>query len=175
VAEFMDVEVDRDKEILVNNREADFDTLVYENFSIEWSVLSFGVADAPYEAKAPQEVKAPVGMNLPEGVENLSGDRDDIFAENDYEGASEDVAGYATPAEEPAPQEDRGIVVFVNGEPVPLTGKDEFIFVDIFDRITFDLTQSRGRAIATLVNGREAQFTEVLSHGDKVELYWKEN
>ena len=47
--------------------------------------------------------------------------------------------------------------------------------VDIFDRITFDLTQSRGRAIATLVNGREAQFTEVLSHGDKVDLYWKEN
>ncbi|MGN1154588.1 MAG: cell division protein FtsA, partial [Agathobacter sp.] len=48
VAEFMDVEIDTDKEILVNNREADFDTLVYENFSIEWTVLSFGVAEEPY-------------------------------------------------------------------------------------------------------------------------------
>ncbi|MBE5887785.1 MAG: cell division protein FtsA [Lachnospiraceae bacterium] len=184
VAEFMDVEVDRDKEILVNNREADFDTLVYENFSIEWTVLSFGVADAPYEAKAVAEVKAPVGMNLPEGVENLSGDVEGAYStETSYADDSEVAGGYNVPGyeatfaptEEPAPQEDKGIVVFVNGEPVPLTGKDEFIFVDIFDRITFDLTQSRGRAIATLVNGREAQFTEVLSHGDKVELYWKEN
>ena len=184
VAEFMDVEVDRDKEILVNNREADFDTLVYENFSIEWTVLSFGVADAPYEAKAVAEVKAPVGMNLPEGVENLSSDVEGAYStETSYADDSEVAGGYNAPGyeatfaptEESAPQEDKGIVVFVNGEPVPLTGKDEFIFVDIFDRITFDLTQSRGRAIATLVNGREAQFTEVLSHGDKVELYWKEN
>jgi len=65
VAEFMDVEIDMDREILVNNRPADLDTLVYENFSIEWTVLSFGVADEPYEQKAPS-------MNLPEGVENLS-------------------------------------------------------------------------------------------------------
>ena len=47
VAEFMDVEVDTDHEILVNNRLADFDTLVYENFTIDWTVLSFGVAPEP--------------------------------------------------------------------------------------------------------------------------------
>ena len=67
------------------------------------------------------------------------------------------------------------IIVFVNGEAVTLSGKDQYIFVDIFERITFDLTESKGRAIATLVNGEEAQFTEVLSHGDKGDLYWKEN
>ncbi len=180
VAEFMDVEVDMDREILVNNREADFDTLVYENFSIEWTVLSFGVADEPYEYRAPV-------MNLPEGVQNLSSDAQAVqqantapwhaqemaqAAANAYDATDESATAYV--AEEPA-MTGKEIVVFVNGEPVPLTGKDEYIFVDIFDRITFDLTQSRGRAIATLVNGREAQFTEVLSHGDKVELYWKEN
>ena len=47
VAEFMDVEVDTDHEVLVNNRLADFDTLVYENFTIDWTVLSFGVAPEP--------------------------------------------------------------------------------------------------------------------------------
>ena len=35
VAEFMDIHVDPEHVIMVNNREADFDTLVYENFSIE--------------------------------------------------------------------------------------------------------------------------------------------
>ena len=167
VAEFMDVEIDTDKEILVNNREADFDTLVYENFSIEWTVLSFGVAEEPYETKAP-EARTPVGMKLPYGVENLSSDRAETFV-------SEEPVSEIVEEEENYVPEDNGIVVFVNGEPVPLTGKEEYIFVDIFDRITFDLTASRGRAIATLVNGREAQFTEVLSDGDKVELYWKEN
>ena len=44
VAEFMDVEVDHDHDILVNNRVGDFDTLVYDNFTIDWTVLSFGVA-----------------------------------------------------------------------------------------------------------------------------------
>ncbi len=51
VVEFMDVEVDTDHDILVNNREADFETLVYENFSIEWTVNSFGVAENSYEKK----------------------------------------------------------------------------------------------------------------------------
>ena len=35
VAEFMDVEVDHDHDILVNNRVGDFDTLVYDNFTID--------------------------------------------------------------------------------------------------------------------------------------------
>jgi hypothetical protein len=107
-------------------------------------------------------------MNLPEG--DMSGD-ETYLEEESYEESAEAYAG----AGNGAPQGAKEIIVFVNGEPVPLTGKDEYIFVDIFDRITFDLNQSRGRAIATLINGRDAQFTEVLSHGDKVDLYWKEN
>ena len=154
VAEFMDVEVDMDRDILVNNREADFDTLVYENFSIEWTPLSFGVADEPYEYKAPEN-------NPVKGADEIA----------TKEVAPEDNQ----PVAEEAESLGKEIVVFVNGEPVPLMGKDEYIFVDIFDRITFDLAAGNGRAIATIINGRNAQFTELLSDGDKVELYWKEN
>ena len=39
LVEFMDVELDLDQEILVNNRDADMATLVYENFSVEWTVV----------------------------------------------------------------------------------------------------------------------------------------
>ncbi len=49
LAQFMDVEVDMDHEILVNNRVANLDTLIYENFTIEWVVLSYGAADVPPE------------------------------------------------------------------------------------------------------------------------------
>ena len=40
LAAFMDVEVDMDHEILVNNRVATMESLVYENFSVDWVVLS---------------------------------------------------------------------------------------------------------------------------------------
>ena len=62
----------------------------------------------------------------------------------------------------------------VNGETVELTGKEDYIFVDVFDRITFDLNAGNGRAIATLVNGTEAEFSQPLNNGDRVEIYWKE-
>ena len=63
------------------------------------------------------------------------------------------------------------VTVIVNGEPVELSGKDTYIFVDI----SFDLQAGKGRAIATVINGRDAQFSEELHEGDKIELYWKEN
>ncbi len=49
IIEFMDVEIDMDKEILVNNKPADPDTLVYENFSIEWTVQAFRTPQSEME------------------------------------------------------------------------------------------------------------------------------
>ena len=182
VAEFMDVEVDMDRDILVNNREADFGTLVYENFSIEWTVLSFGVADEPYEKPVlniPAEETASEETVADETAmeENEFEDVDAESVETEESEVSEvegteDVNAPATPVVEmPAD----GITVYVNGEPVPMVGKKDYIFVDIFDRITFDLNAGGGRAIATRVNGLDAAFTQPLHDGDKVELFWKEN
>lgn len=69
---------------------------------------------------------------------------------------------------------EKHINVIVNGETVELLGKEKYIFVDIFDRISFDLQAGNGRAIATMLNGRSAQFSEELNEGDKIELYWEE-
>ena len=185
VAEFMDVEVDTDKDIFVNNREADFDTLVYENFSIEWTVLSFGVADEPEKQSykpVPEQIASGESFTAyeeTEEAETKSVDEEAYDTETNSEKGVATTNVASTPTEtvskvEPAPASGIEIIVFVNGEPVPMTGKDEYIFVDIFDRITFDLNAGRGRAIATILNGRDALFTEKLHHGDKVELYWKE-
>ena len=56
-----------------------------------------------------------------------------------------------------------------------MSGKKEYIFVDIFNFYPFDLTASRGRAIVTKINGQNAQFAEPLNEGDRIEIYWKEN
>ena len=150
VAEFMDVEVDTDHEILVNNRLADFDTLVYENFTIDWTVLSLGVAPEPenrYNA-------------------TISDTSSEVSAEDESQETKE----------EEAPKETEGsVTVMVNGESVTMTGKQNYIFVDVFDWYSFDLSAGKGRAIATLVNGKEAEFSQPLANGDNIELYWKEN
>ena len=150
VAEFMDVEVDTDHEILVNNRLADFDTLVYENFTIDWTVLSFGVAPEPenrYNA-------------------TISDTSSEVSAEDESQKTKE----------EEAPKETEGsVTIMVNGESVTMTGKQNYIFVDVFDWYSFDLSAGKGRAIATLVNGKEAEFSQPLANGDNIELYWKEN
>ena len=150
VAEFMDVEVDTDHEVLVNNRLADFDTLVYENFTIDWTVLSFGVAPEP------------------ENRYNAT------ISDTSSEVSSEDES--PEEKEEEAPEKPEGsVTVMVNGESVTMTGKQNYIFVDVFDWYSFDLSAGKGRAIATLVNGKEAEFSQPLANGDNIELYWKEN
>ena len=150
VAEFMDVEVDHDHDILVNNRVGDFDTLVYDNFTIDWTVLSFGVA--------------PESENRYNATEGTAEEVSDDTAEKQEEAAPERVT-----------DTQNNIVVTVNGEAVEMMGKESYIFVDIFDRITFDLTAGKGRAIATLINGEEAEFSQPLHDGDRIDLYWKEN
>ncbi len=70
---------------------------------------------------------------------------------------------------------DGDLVVYVNETPVSLTGKKQYIFVDVFDFYDFDLTVSRGRAIITNLNGERAQFSTALKDGDKIELKWKED
>ena len=197
IAEFMDIVIDEEQEILVNNREADLNTLVYENFSIEWVENPYGVRSAQYSSNY---------SNRDEVTEN-SIDEEQLSATQDEmvqsEGAQDEIAQDETMQNETIQNEmARGektqdeasqvgvsqnevqveendnsviIVVTVNGEAVELSGKESYIFVDIFDRITFDLQAGRGRAIATLINGREAQFSEELHDGDKIELYWKEN
>ena len=207
IAEFMDIVIDEEQEILVNNREADLNTLVYENFSIEWVENPYGVRSAQYSSNF---------SNRDDVTEN-SIDEEQLSATQDEmtqsEGAQDGIAHGETAKDEIAQDETtqnetiqnemaRGektqdeasqvgvsqnevqveendnsviIVVTVNGEAVELSGKESYIFVDIFDRITFDLQAGRGRAIATLINGREAQFSEELHDGDKIELYWKEN
>ena len=63
----------------------------------------------------------------------------------------------------------------VNNRPVTLSGKSEYIFVDIFDYYDFDLQAGGGRGIITKLNGEVAQYTAVLKDGDRMELAWKQD
>lgn len=171
VAEFMDLHVDFSHDLFVNNREATPETLVYENFSIEWVEL-----DGPVERVESSSDYQPETEEIKE-KESFSKEEENRMPEDK---PAMDTTAFSHPDETlqqsyDQPQEDRthSIFVTVNGEIVELSGKETYIFVDIFDRITFDLNAGRGKAIVTMVNGREAVFTEELHDKDQIELYWK--
>jgi hypothetical protein len=77
-------------------------------------------------------------------------------------------------AQQPSQPQTSTITVLVNGDYVQLSGKESYIFVDVFDYITFDLNAGNGRAIITKINGSDAGFIQPIYNGDKIEIYWKD-
>lgn len=63
------------------------------------------------------------------------------------------------------------IKVIVNNKEVVLKGKNEYVFVDVFDYIDFDLTISKG-IINAKVNGEKSSYTAKIVEGDVIEVYW---
>ncbi len=221
IAQFMDLVIDTDQMIYVNNEEADLDTLVYENFSVEWKTDEYGVARIDNNTyNDTQESDTDADTN--DASVLAEPDADSTESDNTVTRTSEQMMNqvldelhddFAKEAEASAVPENKlsenelpenempenelpkndiqeeilkeeiqeedssenTITVIVNGEPVELSGKDTYIFVDIFTHISFDLQAGKGRAIATVINGRDAQFSEELHEGDQIELYWKEN
>jgi len=63
--------------------------------------------------------------------------------------------------------------VFVNGSKIVMDGsKSQYIFVDIFNYINFDLSKPKG-TIVLMLNGRPAAYTDIIRPGDKIDIYWK--
>ncbi|MBE6050378.1 MAG: cell division protein FtsA [Clostridium sp.] len=67
---------------------------------------------------------------------------------------------------------EEGFLVIINKEKTYLTGKESYIFVDIFNHISFDLTVPKGN-IVLLLNNKPAAYTDELKYGDEIEIYWE--
>lgn len=202
IAQFMDLVIDTDQMIFVNNEEADLDTLVYENFSVEWKTDEYGVAridnnnynDTQESDSDDASVLAEQDANSTESDNTVTRTSEQMMnqvLDELHDEFAKEAEASAVPENELPENElpkndiqeeiheedssENTVTVIVNGEPVELSGKDTYIFVDIFTHISFDLQAGKGRAIATIINGRDAQFSEELHEGDQIELYWKEN
>lgn len=123
--------------------------------------------------------RAPVDAGVPNratGVPDASGASVNAVAPNAAARSSAAAGVSAAPAAAPGAQpQEPSCQIVVNGETIVMKNKKEYIFVDIFDYILFDLSQARGRMLVTQVNGEDAQYTQLLHTGDKIDIYWKEN
>lgn len=186
LAEFMDVEVDTDQEILVNNRVESMDAQIYENFSVDWTVLSYRTAKEDMDVVEPeptetQPTEAESGQtdegrtdvieleaSQPAGEEALP-------AVAEAEQTDEEPSNEHSSEEQPSEASPVDLAVFVNGDLIMMHGKPEYVFIDVFDYIDFDLSDSRGRAIITKVNDKNAFYTQTLSEGDEIIIRWEES
>ena len=125
------------------------DTRVYDNFTLDWTILAYASAEEQEASETPED-------------------------EEDYSAESAVVANGAAPVTH-TNRVTQTLQVIINGEPVMLTGKSDYIFVDIFDYYNFDLNAGGGRGVITQLNGEDAAYVAALKNGDQITLGWKEN
>lgn len=151
--EFLDYDI-TGFDVYVNNELADRDTKVYENFSVKTAAITYSEETA--------------GTN-------------DYIQEDETENA-DDVLEITEYPEEPSNNDSsnssagspvQNIVILINGQPVRLTGKPDYILVDLFQYYEFDLSKPKGNVVLKL-NGVIGEYTAPLHDGDVVDLYWEE-
>lgn len=154
VAQYADMPLRGD--IFVNDTPAKADTRVYEGFSVRFA------EDGGGEVQRPE-----TDSEAAEPDTEQSGRQE---TESESPAAAEAKEQSQTQTEIDAAGE---LMVVVNQQPVTLRGKNAYVFVDVFDYIDFNLGDSRGRSIVTLLNGRPAQYMEPLQRGDVINIYWQ--
>ena len=183
ILKFLDITPDAGMRVLVNNEEATNDTKVYSNFTVVFKkVEDLGKKEEAVREEENKDREPAPAEDEPaeEGSGDTEESQEDVLEEETEETSAED-----TKPEEKKDVKDESksapdrmalkeIFVTVNGKPVKLTGKPEYIFVDIFNFYPFDLSSGNGREIITLVNNNRAGYMQPLQDGDVLEIRWKE-
>ncbi|WP_051207621.1 cell division protein FtsA [Butyrivibrio sp. AE3006] len=173
IARLLDIELTEDTVITVNNEVAGMDTPVYENFKVEFKSGKDAVLE--YYQNFPDADMVAIEQEN----EESSYDADAELNVEENEDGSYSISGNEDRVKpEPAPAPSRRVItrdlhVLVNNEPITLHGKSDYIFVDIFDEIDFDLSKPNGRSIVTTLNGGTPDYMQAIHEGDKIEVYWK--
>lgn len=159
---FMDMPLDEGMEIMVNNEPADDDTEVFENFTIKWGVKKEKTRRSSAKKAAVQVEEEP-----------LKAESFDELPEDD---GSYEPSRKEEPEEEPPVKKKKpimSIIVKVNGKEIKLSGKSEYVFVDVFDYIDFDLQKVRGSKLITDLNGHKAEYMEPITSGADIVIRWE--
>lgn len=174
IAALMDIEINEDTVIIVNNERGDADTPVYENFKVEFKPQEEAIMD--FYRDFPNADEVAISQANEESYE--SSDDVKIVEGKDgqlsFDDLPDDDGEYHKKDQEPVKNIlAHDLHIFVNNDAVTLHGKADYIFVDIFDAIDFDLSKPNGRAIVTTLNGATPDYMQAIHEGDKIEVYWK--
>lgn len=88
----------------------------------------------------------------------------------DKEVPADAAATSETPAEE---KKGTTIVVLANQKQYTLSGKETYVFAEIFDVMHFDTSTVRGTELVMLLNDKKADPFDELHNGDNISIYWR--
>lgn len=157
---FMDIEMS-DKQIYVNNVQADSDENIFENFTIKILKKEYEYSDVTDDEIQIDDIEI--------NVEPEMQDTDDTTE-------PEGIQAVETQQVSESPK-DTGAVdinIIVNGKSVTLRGKKQYIYVDILDFYEFDTRVAGGKNLVTKVNDVRCEFVTPIKDGDIVEIYWED-
>lgn len=190
VLEFLDIQKESDSEIYVNHEEAYSEMPVYENFSVDLEIHQEELMPDPEEVAKKEEEKA----KKKEEAEKKKAE--ELLKEAGIERKSSPEIPEAAPegkgGERPEKKPEEGkeeskdwkdmqkkmpdgtteLTVKINGAEVVLKGKKDYIYVDVFEQIHFDLSKPKGKLVVTKLNGMRANYAEKLRPGDILDIYW---
>ena len=185
---FLDLDY-KDYDVLVNNMPANKHTKVYENFMVSFSNVPKQTSYADLEDDTENEDadggyysdnnteqnneagNGPAVQN--DSDDNNSSDMSDATKGNNNAGdtqESADGASFNTASDIQRPIRDVSIIV--NGTPVVLKGKSDYVLVDLFQFYDFDLSKPKGN-IVILHNGIRSEYTAPLNDGDDIKIFWE--
>lgn len=166
ILEFMDIMLDYNVDIYVNNQLAYRDTVVYENFSIDWDIDN----KSGQEVTSAADAKTVQPKKTKEEIQSMI-----IAAENRTEEALPISEEEQNKEEDILPEEMQihDIHVVVNGKIFTLSGKKKYTFIDAFDAYGFDVSEGAGKELVQTINGVAAQFISRIRDNDTIEIYWK--
>lgn len=159
---FMDVKPSTN--IYVNNKKADLEEKIYNNFVVKWS-------DTVTYDELPEADKQDIKPVSPKkNKENIFEKISEIVNKSESEDNAQNETSEDVVEEQP---QNITLNITVNDRPVTLTGKSSYVFVDVFDFYPFDLSVMRGSKLITKINGEKVAFIEPLNDGDIIEIYWE--
>lgn len=128
---------------------------------MESGEISFQRQDAE-DAKTDDSIPG----NVAEDIPKVKGESDHQTAEGALE-SQQSVSGLQKTSPEGVE-----LPITVNGDPVVLKNKKEYILVDVLDFYPFDLSVAKGNRLETLINGVSSDFTSPVHENDEVKIYW---
>lgn len=178
-------ELDISPVVSINGRQVPLDTLICDSDEIN-VMEAINIADLyEFAGIRPDDGFTPLVNGIEASLDYIIKDDDSIeikHAEPMGEGVQiplqepqngrESVQGRGQQQEPLPPDVFRQFQVTVNGKEVLLDSKkNQYMYVDIFNYIEFDLSKPQGSIVLKL-NGRQAGYTDPIKPGDVIDIYW---
>ncbi|MDO5520517.1 MAG: cell division FtsA domain-containing protein [bacterium] len=152
------IDVSYNSSMKINGSFAELEDRIYDNYSLEFSYDDIEA----YQEVEVQEERTETKVIAEETMEQQQVE------------TKEEISAVSVATIVPKLSKETAITLEVNGQVVSLSGKSEYIVVNVLDVIDFDTTPAMNKTLTITVNDMEGDFFTPVHANDVVSLFWEE-